>query len=276
MWCSSGRQRHNMLVAVDIGNSTIKFGLFLEPSRSEPLHIKTVPTRKGVPGTDYERFLAEFVTHQVVGKHHRGHTRKRIDAIVSSVVPSVSTAMVSVLKALYGREPFVVNSSTVTGFEMIKAKGMGVDRIANAVAGYNLVKKPVAVVDFGTATTITVVGKKKDLLGGAILPGLELMQGALHEKTAQLPVIELRKPVKALGRSTSASILSGVVYGTAGATEALIKNMEKELGFRLQLVLTGGHAKLMSSFLPPNHAVVPHLIFDGLRLIYLINMSHIP
>ncbi|HWR90381.1 MAG TPA: type III pantothenate kinase, partial [Dissulfurispiraceae bacterium] len=141
--------------------------------------------------------------------------------------------------------------------------------IANAVAAVVLIGSPSAVVDFGTATTITVVGRQRDLIGGAILPGVWLMERALHTGTAKLPAVDLRRPVNLPGRDTMSSIRAGIVCGTAGAVERLVSDMERELGFSLTLVLTGGAVDLVAPLIGRPHRVIPALTFEGMRFIHL-------
>jgi type III pantothenate kinase len=149
---------------------------------------------------------------------------------------------------------------------------IGADRIANAVAASHIFKGPVAVVDCGTATTITVVGPGKIFLGGAIMPGLSVMRESLYRSAARLPRAPLVRPEKVLAGETSASISSGIIYGTAGAVRSLVHGIEKELGFRVQLVLTGGQGALLSPLMGRRHRLMPTLTFEGLRLIHLRNI----
>jgi type III pantothenate kinase len=260
-----------MLLAIDIGNSTIGLGMFLNPEKSKKLFIKKIPTHPAQSAERYKKIIAEIIEHFT-------HSPK-IDAIISSVVPSLNQPITSAIKSICCKEPLIVSHKLESGLISNAAhpEKIGADRIANAVAGFHYFKRPVAIIDFGTATTVTVVSPKKShdflgmpvFLGGTIMPGIQLMQKALYSGTAKLPLISLKKPKKVLGEDTTSSIASGIINGTAGAVESLIRNMEKELGFRLKLVLTGGHAKLMSHLIQRDYILIPNLTFEGLRLIYL-------
>lgn len=259
------------LLAVDIGNSTIGFGIFLNPIKNTKLHIKKIPTHPIQSVEAYKKIIAEIIEHFT-------HSPK-IDSIVSSVVPSIDRSIIEAINDICSRKPIIVSHKIPCGltFDVKHPERIGADRIANAVAGLSYYKKPVAVVDMGTATTITVVSHKKScnhavFLGGAIMPGIDLMHHALHEGTAKLPPVSIKRPKTVLGKDTASSITSGIINGTAGAVEALIKSIEKELGFRLKLVLTGGHAKLVSPLIKRDHSLAPNLTFEGLRLIYLYNL----
>jgi type III pantothenate kinase len=253
------------LLSIDIGNSTIGFGLFLNPAKSKNLFIKKIPTHPLRSPASYEKIISGFM------KSHIRQPFDDIDTIISSVVPSINGNISTAIKNICGRKPFIVThrSSSGLALDVKKPEEVGADRIANAVGGFHYFKKPVAIIDFGTATTITVVGKNGNLLGGAILPGLNIMRSALRDKTAKLPLIASGQSKKFLGNDTASSISSGIFLGTAGAVESLAAGMEKELNFKLNLILTGGHATLMSGMIKKPHTTASNLTFEGLRLIYL-------
>ncbi len=253
----------SILLAVDIGNSTIGFGIFLNPIKNTKLFIKKIPTHPILSAEAYKKIIAEIIEHFT-------HS-PRIDSIISSVVPSIDRSIIEAIKNICGRKPVIVSHKTDCGisFDVKRPEKIGADRIANAVAGFHYFKRPAAVMDFGTATTITVIGRQENLLGGTIMPGIDMMQMALYSGTAKLPPVQLKMPKTVLGKDTASAITSGIIHGTAGAAESLIKGMEKELGFRLKLVLTGGHANLMSHLIKRDHRLAPNLTFEGLRLIYL-------
>ncbi|MGO9013931.1 MAG: type III pantothenate kinase [Dissulfurispiraceae bacterium] len=258
-----------MLIAVNIGNSNIGFGLFPDPLHSTSLIVRKVPTHPARTSGFYKKIIS-----QMIKETHTENIPRSISAIVASVVPARNAAINKPLASFCRKRPLYVSAGTNSGltFSVKEPFKLGADRIANAVAGINCNKgRPTAVLDFGSATTITVVGKKSALLGGAISPGIYLMLKALNSGTAKLPLVSTDALEKALGTDTASSIISGIVYGTAGAVEKLIIMMEKELKIKLQLVLTGGNAPLVSSFI--NRAFIhrPHLTFEGLRLIYLKN-----
>ncbi|WP_333655243.1 type III pantothenate kinase [Dissulfurispira sp.] len=266
----------SILLAVDIGNSTIGFGIFLNPIKNTKLFIKKIPTHPIQSAEAYKKIIAEIIEHFTHSPTHPFTHSPRIDSIVSSVVPSTDRSIIEAIKDICSRKPIIVSHKIPCGltFDVKHPERIGADRIADAVAGFSYYKKPVAVVDMGTATTITVVSPKKScnhpvFLGGAIMPGIDLMHHALHEGTAKLPPVSIKRPKTVLGKDTASSMTSGIINGTAGAVEALIKSIEKELGFRLKLVLTGGHAKLVSPLIKRDHCLAPNLTFEGLRLIYL-------
>lgn len=276
------------LFAIDIGNSTIGLGIFPDPARNTKLFIKKIPTHPAQPAKAYKKIIAEFINSKLNSLFVTRYSLLEIDSIISSVVPELNKPIISAIKDICGKKPLVLSHKSVSSitFDVSKPSEVGTDRIANAVAGLHYAgilaagkphafknKKAVAVADFGTATTITVcapvIDEKQRFIGGVILPGIELMLKSLYSGTSKLPFAALKKPDTALGKSTASSIISGIVHGTAGAVEHLIKSMEKETDFELKLVLTGGHAGLMSPLIKRKHKLIPNLTFEGLKLIYL-------
>jgi type III pantothenate kinase len=263
----------NSILAVDVGNTTIGLCLFLKLEDRTKFFIKKIPTHPVQSANRYKKIIVEFIK-QKIGSSLQPSAFS-LDSVISSVVPPLNISIAGAIKEICGRQPLVVSHTLDCGlaFDVKHPEKIGADRIANAVAGFDYFKKPVAVIDFGTATTITAVGRQYNchpvLLGGAIMPGINLMQRSLHEGTSKLPSTLLKMPKTALGKNTVLAITSGIVFGTAGAIETLIKSMEKELNFRLKLILTGGHAKLMSPLIKRNHCLAPNLTFEGLRLIYI-------
>jgi len=258
-----------MLIAVDIGNSNIGFGLFPDPLSSASLYVRKVMTHPARTSGFYEKIIAQMIKQSL-----DGNMPPSISAVVASVVPARNTLLNKALASFCKKRPLYVSARIKSGltFGVKEPFKLGADRIANAVAGINCNEgRPTAVLDFGTATTITVVGKKSALLGGAILPGISIMLKALNTGTAKLPLVSTDALEKALGKDTASSIISGIIYGTAGAVEKLIIMMEKELKFKLQLVLTGGNAPFVSSFINRSFIHRPNMTFEGLRLIYLLN-----
>ncbi len=261
-----------MLLAVDIGNSNIGLGLFPDPLRSASLIVRKVRTHPARTSGFYNKIIA-----QMINETHDGNTPPPLSAIVASVVPARNRIINKTLASFCKKYPLYVSSGINSGltFGVKEPFKLGADRIANAVAGISYNKGwPTAVLDFGTATTITIVGKKSELLGGAILPGISLMMKALTSGTAKLPLVSADALEKALGKDTASSITSGIIYGTAGAAEKLIVMMEKELKFKLKLVLTGGNAPLVSPFIDRTFIHRPEMKFEGLRLIYLMNKGN--
>jgi type III pantothenate kinase len=152
---------------------------------------------------------------------------------------------------------------------------LGADRLVNAVAAYARFGDACAVVDFGTAVTFDAVSAEGEYLGGVIGPGVAISMEALAERTAKLPPIELGEPMGepggVIGRSTQASLQSGIVYGFAGAVDAIARRVQRELGTDAEFIATGGHAYAIVPYCEMVNEVDDLLTLTGLRLIWEMN-----
>jgi type III pantothenate kinase len=257
-----------MLLAIDIGNSSINIGFFDKGDLVGTLKIPSHPQKKDV--------IYKDKIHDFLSKNHREIALG--GAIISSVVPALTEKIYNAVRDLGARDPSVVSASLHTGltFGVEKPEEIGSDRIANAVAASELFGSPVVVVDFGTATTISAV-KDREFLGGAILPGIELMSSSLKKGTAKLPQVDMASEdgkisLYAMGKSTTMCILSGIIYGTAGAVERLIYEMEMGESCRFKVVITGGNSFIMQGFLSREFSLDPDLTLKGLRFIHERNI----
>jgi len=146
-------------------------------------------------------------------------------------------------------------------------KEVGADRIANAVAAYDLYGGPSIVVDFGTANTIEAISAKGEYLGGAIFPGIEISLDALFGRAAALRRVDLVPPRHVIGKSTVESIQSGAVYGYSGQVDALVERFQAELG-ECTVIATGG---LADAIIPHSRTIQHHepwLTIQGLRIVF--------
>ncbi len=251
-----------MLLALDIGNSLINIGLFTH----EGLCVHKLTTHPLKKAKKYASTFREFFPEISV-------ERSAFGVIISSVVEGHTEVLAEACERLMPEDLIIVNAEIVTGLilDIPRPEELGTDRIANAVAAYDLCRSPVAVLDFGTATTISVVGENANYIGGAIMPGLSLMNKSLAKGTSKLPVVSLSQPEAALGKDTFKCIQSGLFYGTAGAVERLLKEIEKEIGFSLKVVVTGGYGEIASRFLTREYIFNPALTLEGLKIIFMRN-----
>lgn len=197
-------------------------------------------------------------------------------AALCSVVPAVTPLLQSAIETSFGIKLITVRHDVKTGlqFSVKRVEDLGPDRIANAAAAYKLYKGDVIVVDFGTATTLCVVSEKGEYRGGAIMPGLGLSVNALAEKTAKLPVVELKVPKKILGKDTAENIRTGVILGHAGAVDRIIHEIKTETGKDFIILVTGGFADLVKPYLKAIDYANPFLTLEGLRIIYEMNSNN--
>lgn len=249
-------------MALDIGNTLINIGYFT----ASGLSVQKIDTHPLLAPSKYSSLFDRFIKEKNIDKTPEG-------IIISSVVAGHTGVLRKALKNLMSAEPLIMGAHIKTGmtFSIPNPEELGPDRIANAVAAYGLYQRPAAAVDFGTATTISVVGEDAEYVGGVIMPGIHLMNAVLASGTSKLSEVPMKPPEAALGTDTTKCILSGLFYGTAGAVERLLLEIEKESGLRLEVVVTGGHSGVLSKFLKRKHVVRPHLTLEGLRMVYMRN-----
>lgn len=241
-----------MLLAVDIGNSAIKFGLFDGETLTEKFSIKT--KRNSSAG--------EIMLD--VGDRLRDAER----AIVCSVVPEIEPAMYEFLRNLTRTEPIFATNSFDFGLTINYGplESLGTDRLVNAFAAVEKYGAPCIVCSLGTATTIDVVSADREFLGGVIAPGLDAMAESLHLKAPRLPTVAAEKPGNILGNSTELSIQSGIYHGYVAMVEGLIERIRSESGIE-RVIGTGGNVARIADELAGTMTVDPDLILNGLLLL---------
>ncbi len=246
-----------MLLAADIGNSNIKFGLF----EGQILTSKfSIPTKRNMARDEIGLAVADRLTSPIEA------------AIVCSVVPDVEETVREFLRAAANVEPVFVDNTFDFGLKIkyVPIESLGTDRVVAAFSAVEKYGTPVVVCSLGTATTIDVVNAVGDLLGGVIAPGMDAMAEALHLKTAKLPNVEVTKPNEVIGASTIESIRSGVYCGYVSMVEGLIKKVRAEACVGAPIVATGGNAALLPTKIGKTVvAFDENLILDGLRSLHV-------
>lgn len=247
-----------MLLAIDIGNSTIKFGIF---SGSELVHKFSIPTVLDYDPDElmFERF--RYVKERFI----------RIDTVVaSSVVPSIEPVLTGACKEFLNVTPVFVTNVVDLGLTIKydPPESLGTDRLVSGFSAAETHGKPVVVCSFGTATTIDAISSNGEFLGGVIFPGVGTMSHSLQLKTSKLPLVQISKPDRVVGTSTESSIRSGIFHGHIGAAKYLIKAIAAEMKDEPKIVATGGYAKMMASELAVIKIVDENLLLNGLRMIH--------
>ncbi|MEN3005829.1 type III pantothenate kinase [Dehalobacterium formicoaceticum] len=255
-----------MLLAIDAGNTNIVIGIYQEHTLISHWRVSTDRLRTA---DEYGIMLRNlFDCH--------GHTFSDITAVaISSVVPPLMAALEDMSQDYFQITPLVIGPGVRTGMpiKFDNPKEIGADRIVNAVAAYEKYGGPLVIVDFGTATTFDVVTKQGVYIGGAIAPGIGISTEALFMRAAKLPRVELIKPNNVITKNTVNGIQAGIIFGFAGQVDGIVNRMKKELGEDAFVVATGGLAELIQSESETIQKVDPWLTLEGLRLIYLRNLS---
>ncbi len=244
-----------MLLAIDIGNSSTKFGVFESSSLIDKFAI---PTSLDLSVSDLLFDRLKYVNDRFFS----------IDrAIVCSVVPKLNDTFRDALKELLSVTPVFVDHSFDFGFRINydPVTSVGIDRLVNASSAAVKYGKPIIACSFGTASTIDIVSRDSEYLGGVIAPGMKLLADALHHKTAQLPTVAIERPDRVIGNTTEASIKSGVFYGYVGLVDGLLERILSEIETSPQVIATGGFASLIASESRLVTTVDENLTLEGLR-----------
>jgi type III pantothenate kinase len=250
-----------MLLAVDAGNTHTVFGLFRGTELQESWRIGT---RKELTSDELGAWLRLLLGDA-------GFSTADIDGVIAcSVVPDMNGILAETSTRCFERAPLFIGPGIRTGMKIRyeNPHEVGADRIVNAVAAKERLGAPVLVLDFGTATTLDVVDGAGDYLGGVIAPGLEISAEALFEKAARLSRVDVRRPARAIGRTTEDSIRSGLYFGYAAMVEGVIRRAREELGEEAPVIATGGLAPVFAGELVFLEAIVPGLTLEGLRIIW--------
>jgi type III pantothenate kinase len=252
-----------VLLAFDIGNTQTVIGLYDD---DEPDLVDHWRVASNAERTSDELAL---LVQEFLGFHGFSFDETIHGVAIASSVPRVTAAMREMVVRYFGFDPLVLEPGVKTGMPILyeNPKEVGADRIANAVAAYDLYGGPSIVVDFGTATTLDAVSAKGEYLGGAIFPGIEVSMDALFGRAAGLRKVELLPPRNVIGKSTVESIQSGAVYGFTGQVDHLVRCFVEELG-DCTVVATGGLATLIAPLSSTIQHQEPWLTLYGLRIVY--------
>ena len=252
------------ILAIDIGNTNIVFGVFQGPDLIADWRI----------ATDRERTPDEQAVLLISLLERYGLDFDDFDsAVISASVPPLLTIFQEVSRRYLKVTPLVVGPGVKTGVRIRtdNPREVGPDRIANALAARELYGAPAIVIDFSTATTFDAISQSGDFVGDAIAPGLRIAAEALFRQTAQLPRIELTAPDNAIGKNTVHSMQSGLVFGYVGLVEGMIRRFQDELEADVRVIATGEHVGIIAQHVEAIEVVDVNLTLIGLRLIYHLN-----
>jgi len=253
-----------MILAIDVGNTNIVMGCIEE---GKILNIVRIQTNAGETGIEYAIKLK-----QVLEISNIDYTLLE-GAIISSVVPPVTSQLYYAVKHLTGLSSIIVRPGMKTGINlrMDDPTTVAGDLIVGSVAAMSYYGSPVIVLDMGTATTMVVVDKNNCYVGGAILPGVNLSFSALASGTSLLPDISIAPPKKCIATNTVDAMRSGAVFGTAATIDGMIDRMESELGYKCRIVATGGLAQAITPHCKHDIVCDDDLLLKGLWVLYQKN-----
>lgn len=254
-----------MLLAVDIGNTNIVFGCVDE--NDNIVVFERISTNHNATATEYASLIKNILE---MNDFRLGDID---DAVMSSVVPSVTNTLKEAIYKLFGVEVMLAGPGVKTGLNILidNPKQLGSDQVVDAVAGINAYSVPLIIIDMGTATTVSVIDKNKNYLGGLIITGMKVSTDALIQRTAQLPKIDFELPPNIIGRNTIDCMKSGVLYSNACALDGIIERIEEEIGEPCTAVATGGLSPVVVPLCRKKIIIEKNLLIRGLAIIYRKN-----
>jgi len=256
---------NRVILLFDVGNTNIKLAVFSDEGKA--LHVARFKTDREKTEDEYAVLIHDIA-------RLNGFDCKAFDgAVISCVAPSITPLLVEAVRRVCGCECLVVGAGVKTGLDIrIDDPGsLGSDMCASAVGAIEYYGAPAVIISVGTATTITAVNKKKTLLGGFIMTGIDISLAALAHKTDSLPYITLDKPNKAISANTRDCMNAGVIFGHAGAIDGVLRRFERELGCKPTVIATGGRAKDIIPYCEADIILDKELILKGLYSIYRKN-----
>ncbi len=255
-----------MLMAIDIGNTNIKIGVY---DGKQLVRHWRIATQRLQLADEYAVLVRGLMAlSQLRLEDVRG-------CAISCVVPPLTSQFRELARTYLRVEPVFASLESANGltFDVATPHELGSDRIANSVAVRHNYQGAVIAIAFGTATAFDVIDSNGVYVGGAIAPGIGISADALFRSAARLFQVELERPPRVIGKNTVEYMQAGLILGYAGLVEGLVQRMKAELGTDCTVIATGGLAEVIADETPAVDVVEPYLTLEGLRLIHALHMS---
>jgi len=250
-----------MLLAIDIGNTSIHSGVFQGRKLKKTFRI---PTYVDNLGSQYIKKL-------------RPYSKNIEEVIVASVVPKELKRIEKAVKKILNKKILVVGRDVDTGVKNLykNPKEVGQDRLVNAMASYEFYGGASIIVDFGTAITIDVINKHREYLGGVIAPGIEISVEVLSQRASLLPKVSIKKPMGVLGKKTRQSMINGAVYGFSSLCDGIVGRLKKRYCKTGRVIATGGISPFIGPYCETVDIVDPMLTLKGLQKLMEVGLPSV-
>lgn len=253
-----------MLLAIDVGNTNMVFAL----------HDGRAVVAEWRCRTERQRTADEYWVWLLELMRNEGITAPIERVVISSVVPQVVFNLRVLSDRYFDTRPLVVGKPEVDigpKPRVDPTTTVGADRLVNTIGAFDRYGGDLIVVDFGTATTLDVVGADGAYEGGVIAPGVNLSLKALHDAAAALPFIDVTKPDHVVGTNTVACMQSGIYWGYIGLIEGICARIRAERERKMTVVGTGGLSTLFAQGTDVLEVIDTDLTIHGLVLIDRLN-----
>ena len=263
-----------MLLALDVGNTNTKLGLYrLDGKQPELAAHWRLTTHHAQTVDEYGALFVNLFAMNGMAPSQVRHI------IIASVVPPVETTLRQLCEKCFHITPLFVEPGIETGMPLLvdNPAELGADRLADSIAAFERYGGPCIVVNFGTATKFEVISARCEYLGGAIAPGLGISADALFSRAARLTRVDIKRPAKVIGTNTLAHLQSGLYFGYIGLVDGILERILSELGAELgeqpRVIATGGLARMIAEDSRYIAAIDDMLTLDGLRILFERNRS---
>ncbi len=250
-----------MILTVDIGNTNTVLGCCRDGKILFTERLSTMPART----------TSEYAINlKLILELNKIRTDNINGAILSSVVPQLTNPMSEAILKVSGIKPLTVGPGLKTGLNIAidNPAEVGSDLVVTAVAALKEHPAPIIIFDLGTATTVSVIDKNRNYIGGMIMPGIRGSLDSLVNETSQLPHISLEAPRHLIGRNTDEAMKSGVIYGNAACIDGSIERIEEELKEETTVLATGGLASVIVPHCRHEILLDEDLMTKGLMILY--------
>jgi len=257
-----------VLLVIDSGNTNIVFAVFSD--NGELFGEWRAASNANRTADEFGVWLGQLMEQD---KINRGDITA---AILATVVPANLIHLQNLCQRYFDCDPLLVGHPGVKlGIKVLvdNPKEVGSDRLCNAVAAHDLIKAPVIVIDFGTATSFDVVDEDGNYRGGIISPGINLSLEALHMGAAQLPRVAIERPRHVIGTGTVSAMQSGIFWGYVSMIEGVTERVKQEFGQELSIIATGGLASIFTDATDVIDRWEKNLTLLGLLSIYNRNQT---
>ena len=243
-----------MILAVDIGNTTISIGSF----QGKKLVSHYCVDKESIINQKAVFPLSTSLLNQTQ------------NILVASVNPKMEAVFYKYLDKKHKKKVLKIGKEIKLKMPILvdNPQKVGIDRLLNALAAYRRTNKSTIIIDFGTAITIDIVSRKGEFLGGLILPGIRTSAYALNKQTALLPEVEITRPKEIIGKNVENAVKAGIYFGTAGSIVHIIKKVRKVYKNLQFVIATGGDAKTFKKDISEIDKVITHLTLEGIRIAF--------